>query len=252
MTSTRPTVAAFVAPAPLATGSLALDEDAAHHARVRRLSEGDAVTLRDGAGGVADGVIARIARAALHVDVAAVRHVVPPPPVHLLAPIGDRDRMLWLAEKCTELGLASWRGVRWRRSLSVSLRGEGDAFAGKLRARMAQALAQCEGAWLPAIHPDADPSAALGDAAPGLRLVLDAEGEPLDTFYSVTSLGTAVTLALGPEGGLEAEELAAAEAAGFRRARLPGNILRFETAGAVGVAFARALLDRPHPGADPR
>ena len=42
-------------------------------------------------------------------------------------------------------------------------------------------------------------------------------------------------------------ELAArlpAEAAGFRRARLPGNILRFETAGAVGVAFARALLER--------
>jgi 16S rRNA (uracil1498-N3)-methyltransferase len=34
----------------------------------------------------------------------------------LLAPVADRDRMLWLAEKTVELGLTSWRPVVWRRS----------------------------------------------------------------------------------------------------------------------------------------
>jgi 16S rRNA (uracil1498-N3)-methyltransferase len=178
------------------------------------------------------------------VDVAAVRRVPPPPPVHLLAPVGDRDRMLWLAEKAVEVGLASWRPVLWHRSRSVSPRGEGAAFAAKVRARMAQALAQSEGAWLPDLRPDADPAAAAA-AAEGLRLVLDADGGPLDGSADAGDAAPgAVTLALGPEGGLEPDELALLDAAGFRRARLPGNILRFETAGVVGVAFARALVER--------
>lgn len=244
MSTARPTVASFVAPAPLRVGAVALGEDAAHHARVRRLAAGAPVTLRDGAGAVGEGMIARVARAALEVELRAVRHEPRPPPVHLLAPVGDRDRMLWLAEKVTELGLASWRPVRWRRSMSVSPRGEGEAFAGRVRARMAQALAQCEGAWLPEVLPDADPGAAARDAPAGLRLVLDADGAPFDTFAPTEG---PVVLALGPEGGLEPDELALLDAAGFRRARLPGNILRFETAGVVGVAFARAVLERQIP-----
>ena len=240
----RPTVASFVSDAPIADGAAAvsLGEDAAHHARVRRLAAGDPVTVRDGAGAVAEGVVRRIARGALDVDVAAVRRVQAPPAVHLLAPVGDRDRMLWLAEKAAELGVATWRAVAWRRSRSVSPRGEGEAFAGKVRARMAQALAQSEGAWLPALLPDAPPERAAAESA-GLRLVLDAEGDAFDALPGAAAAG-AVTLVLGPEGGLEADELAELDRAGFRRVRLPGNILRFETAGVVGVAFARALLER--------
>src|SRR5205085_10727821 len=73
----------------------------------------------------------------------------PPAEVHLLVPIADRDRMLWLAEKSAELGLSSWRPIRYHRSGSVSPRGEGDAFAAKVHARMLAALEQSCGAWLP-------------------------------------------------------------------------------------------------------
>lgn len=244
----RLTVASFVADAPIADGisALVLGEDAAHHARVRRLAVGDAVTVRDGAGAVADGALRRIAKVTLEVDVAAVRRVPPLAPVHLLAPVGDRERMLWLAEKAVELGVTSWRPVVWHRSRSVSPRGAGEAFAVKVRARMAQALAQCEGAWLPDLLPDAPPERAAADASPGLRLALDADGDPFGavTLPGAATPATQVTLALGPEGGLEPAELAILDAAGFRRVRLPGHILRFETAGVVGVAFARALLER--------
>lgn len=246
-TPARLTVASFVTSAPLtdAAGVVALGEDAAHHARVRRLETGAPVTLRDGAGAVADGHIRRVTKSALEIDVAALRREPPPPPVHLLAPVGDRDRMLWLAEKATEVGVASWRPVLWHRSRSVLPRGEGEAFAGKVRARMAQALAQCEGAWLPAVLAEVTPERIAHIVAPGARVVLDAEG---DAFDAVVPDGSeTVTLALGPEGGLEPDELAVLEAAGFRRARLPGNILRFETAGAVGVAFARARIERVGP-----
>jgi len=241
----RPTIASFVADAPIldGTSALALGEDAAHHARVRRLAAGDAVTVRDGAGAVAEGAIRRVTKAVLEVDVAAIRRVPRPAPVHLLAPMGDRDRMLWLAEKVVELGVTSWRPVLWHRSRSVSPRGEGEAFAAKVRARMAQALAQSEGAWLPDLLPDATPEQAVADAPAGLRLALDADGAPLHGV-APPSAPPAVTLALGPEGGLDPAEVALLDAAGFRRVRLPGHILRFETAGVVGVAFARALVER--------
>ena len=59
--------------------------------------------------------------------------------------------MLWLAEKCTELGATSWRPIEWRRSASVSPRGSGPAFQARLEGRMISALTQSGGAWLPEV-----------------------------------------------------------------------------------------------------
>jgi hypothetical protein len=129
--------------------------------------------------------------------------------------------MLWLAEKAAELGVASWRAVLWHRSRSVSPRGEGEAFAAKVRARMAQALAQSEGAWLPVLLPDAAPARAAADAE-GLRLALDAAGLPVGALAGGPGdPPAAVTVAVGPEGGLEPDELAAldARASGARGCR---------------------------------
>lgn len=243
----RPTIASFVAAGPLAVGTLSLDADAAHHARVRRLDAGAPVTVRDGAGAVGRGHVTRVAKGAFDVALEAVERVPPPPPVHLLAPVGDRERMLWLAEKAVEVGIASWRAVRWQRSRSVSPRGEGEAFVVKLRARMAQALAQSEGAWLPAVVDAAEPDAALGALPEGTRLLLDGDGAEFAAELAAARPADAVDavcLALGPEGGLEPDEVARLEAVGFRRVRLPGHVLRFETAGVVGIAFARALAER--------
>jgi 16S rRNA (uracil1498-N3)-methyltransferase len=157
----------------------------------------------------------------------------------MLVPVADRDRMLWLAEKCTELGAASWRPVVWSRSRSVSPRGEGAAFEGKVRARMAGALAQCEGAWLPAVHAAASPAEAIA-AVPdeGVRLLLDVDGAPL----AGRALTPPVTVAVGPEGGLDRAERDRLAAGGFTPVALPGNVLRFETAGVTGLALVLAAL----------
>ena len=256
----RPTVASFVAGVPLALGPLVLGEDAAHHARVRRLADGDPVTIRDGAGTVAGGRIARVGKRMLDVDVEQLEHVAPPAPVHVLVPAGDRDRMLWLAEKAVEVGITSWRAVRWHRSRSVSPRGEGEPFVAKLRARMEQALAQSEGAWLPEAHDAAELDDVLACVPPSTRVLLDGDGAPFgsaDATGPEPDAGVAVCVAVGPEGGLEPAEIASCESAGFRRVRLPGHVLRFETAGVIGIAFARALVERAgqtsasHPGPHP-
>ena len=247
----RPQLAVFAAPAPLVAGaSVTLGEDVAHHMRVRRTEPGERVRLVDGEGVIAEGTLVRLARAAAIVDVLEATSMPAPAPIHLLVPVADRDRMLWLAEKAAELGLTSWRPVHWRRSRSVSPRGEGPGFQQKVHARMLSALAQSEGAWLPTLYPDATVDRAIAATPPGTRWLLDPDGAPIADL----ALTGPVTLALGPEGGLERDERDRLIDAGFAPAALAGNILRFETAGLVALGIVRARLTTlpvtPEPDAD--
>ena len=229
----------FFSPDPIPeSGAALLSEAAAHHARVKRLDIGTPVTLVDGAGVRASGALVKISRTQLTIDVAAVEHVEAPAPIHLLVPIADRERMLWLAEKATELGVASWRPVMYRRSKSVSPRGEGMTFQGKVQARMIAALEQSGGAWLPMLYPDATPERAIAAAPAGWRLLLQGSGDPV-TFAKAAA---PVIIALGPEGGFEDAESAMFLTAGFTPVALTDSILRFETAAVAGVAVARAAL----------
>ena len=246
----RPQVAVFFAPEPFAAGAQAiLGEDAAHHMRVRRMQTGQAVRLVGGAGQVGEGRLVRLAKSQAVIDVERVEQVAALPPVHLLVPIGDRDRMLWLAEKSTELGATDWRPVLFRRSRSVSPRGEGATFQAKVHARMASALEQSEGGWLPTPYPEATVERAIA-ATPvdATRLLLDPDGAPI----GAVPLAAPVAIALGPEGGLEREERDRFVEAGFAPVALAGNILRFETAGVVALGIVRALLAAaPSPATPP-
>ncbi len=220
--------------------SCTLGEQAAHHMRVLRLEIGVVVGLRDGQGHVGSGRIVRLSKSQAVIDVEDVRTVDLLPAVHLLVPVADRDHMLWLAEKACELACTSWRPVLWRRSRSVSPRGEGSTFQAKVRARMEGALAQSEGAWLPQLFPEATLERALLASPRGNRLVLDSLGVPMGA--ALRAAPEPLVIALGPEGGIEDDELAALEAAGFRRASVAPTILRFETAGVAALAIARSTL----------
>jgi 16S rRNA (uracil1498-N3)-methyltransferase len=231
--------ATFHSPDPLAAGiTVTLGEGAAHHARVRRLEVGERVRLTDGAGTIAAGVIVRIAKRQLAVETDAVESREPPSAVHVLVPVADRERMLWLAEKCAELAATSWRPVLWHRSRSVSSRGEGTVFRQKVQARMIAALEQSAGAWLPAIFPEATPERAIAAAPPGTRLLLDAAGDPVLR----AGLASPVSIVVGPEGGLDPEEREALVGAGFRPVSLGATTLRFETAAVAALAISRAAL----------
>jgi len=237
--ASQSSLATFLAADELVAGRTAtLGESEAHHARVRRIGVGATVELLDGAGHVARGVLIKLSKAQAAVEVDVVERVDPLPDLHLMVPIADRDRMLWLAEKATELAVSSWRPTMWRRSRSVSPRGEGVTFQAKVRGRMAAALTQSRGAWLPLLHPDATLERAIAAAPAGARFLLDPAGEPLFS----QSVSAPVTIAVGPEGGIEPEERNALVAAGFIPASLGTTTLRFETAAIAALAIARSAL----------
>lgn len=232
-------IATFFSPEPpVAGGVTTLGEEAAHHMRVRRMGPSERIRLTDGAGTVGTGVLVRLTKTQAAVDVEQVEQVDPLPEVHLLVPIADRERMLWLSEKSAELGATTWRPVLWHRSHSVTPRGEGAAFQAKIRARMIAALEQSGGAWLPALYPDAPLDRALAATPAGTRLLLDPEGEPMLGTHPAAPL----TIAIGPEGGLDDAERGALLGAGFAPVTIAASILRFETAAIAGLAIARASL----------
>jgi 16S rRNA (uracil1498-N3)-methyltransferase len=234
-------VATFFSPEGFAdTGHLTLGDDAAQHARVIRLEPGDEAELRDGVGGAAIGTVTRLAKRSITIDVQKRWSIPRPPAVHMMVPVADRDRMLLLAEKATELGVTSWRPVIWRRSKSVAARGEGPTFVARLKGRMISALTQSGGGWLPEIHPGAPIQRAVTAAPDGTRLLLDPAAS---TSLLSAKVSSSITIALGPEGGFENEEREEMIAAAFMPVRIAGNILRFETAGIAALAGARMLLD---------
>lgn len=238
--SHRAPAVAFFAPEAFTVGvSVTLGDDATQHARVLRLGAGEPAGLRDGRGKAASGVISRVARRSITIDVMKVWSIPDLPPVHLLVPVADRDRMLYLAEKCTELSATSWRPVIWRRSRSVGPAGDGPAFQSRLKGRMISALTQSGGGWLPEIHPSAPVARAIAAAPKGTRLLLDASSE--SSLINV-DLTAPVSVAIGPEGGLDARERDEMIEGGFQPVSLVGGTLRFETAGIAGLALVRAML----------
>lgn len=235
----RDALAAFFCPESMEAGrTVILGEGEVQHARVRRIGIGERVRLLDGAGGVGFGTVVRLSKAQASIEIESIERVEPGPVIHLMVPIADRDRMLWVAEKATELAIFSWRPVLWKRSRSVSPRGEGVTFQAKARLRMLSALTQSGGAWLPVLYPDATPDRAIASAPAGARWLLDPDGEPMPSV----SITAPLTIAVGPEGGVEPEERALLTGAGFLPVRIAPLTLRFETAAIAGLAIARAAL----------
>ena len=240
-TNHAPVATFFAADALVAGGTVTLSEEAAHHIRVARVAVGERVGLRDGAGKAALGTLVKVSKSSALVDVTETSELPRPAPIHLLAPVADRDRMLWLAEKATEFGVTSWRPVTWRRSKSVSPRGEGPTFQAKVLARMTSALIQSGGAWLPDIFPESTIERAVTAAPLGTRLLLAKDGEPIIGV----PMKPPITIALGPEGGMEPAERDIFIGAAFLPVKLGETTLRFETAGVAAVAIAAASLVTP-------
>jgi 16S rRNA (uracil1498-N3)-methyltransferase len=213
-----------------------LEPAEAKHLRALRLASGHPVRVTDGKGAMWG---ARLAGEDRHlgIQLTAPAAASDPLPVELWAPVGNKQAMLWLVEKATELGVSRIQPVECDRSGSVADAGRSPAFWEKARRRAISALKQSGGAWLPELLQPATLPDLLG--SPGrdgcIRVVLDRGGRPLRRLVEGPR-GSDVVLLVGPEGGLSRAELEACAGAGFQAATLGELVLRFETAAIAGLA----------------
>ena len=149
------------APAPLATGQvLDLPPGPARHVQVRRLQPGDALTLFDGRGGEWDATVQQMGRTQVTVLVGAHDPVEREAPCAVTLAVGmpANDRMDWLVEKATELGVAEIRPLVTERSVlrldgELSFDGEPEALSltlhdGALYADVTHELAVTSDKWM--------------------------------------------------------------------------------------------------------
>ena len=230
---------------------LLLPAGAARHVQVLRLQPGDAIVLFDGAGGEYAAVVERMGRSEVAVRVGARDPVEREAgqAVHLAVGMPANERMDWLVEKATELGVASIQPLM---SAHGVLRLHGER-ADKKRAHWeAIAIAACEQCGrnrVPVIHPvrvfgdwiagpaDATARALVLSLAPGTRAIADhvAARPALTTAAAWRVLS-------GPEGGVSAAEEQQALRAGFAPVTLGPRVLRAETA---ALAALIALAEVP-------
>lgn len=232
---------------------LALPEDAARHVQVRRLQPGDGLRLFDGAGGEWLATVTRMGKRDVDVHVDTHEAVDRELPFDLEIALGmpANERMDALIEKATELGVAVIQPLQTERSV---LRLDAERASRRVAHWQAVAVSASEQSGrtrVPVVAPVRSLAAWLatpsGDVPYQGRCVMSTGTAPalMQAVAAASSAPRGRWLALsGPEGGLTADEEAAAVAQGFTRISLGGLILRADTAPLAWLAQMALLLVR--------
>jgi 16S rRNA (uracil1498-N3)-methyltransferase len=233
---------------------LALDAGAARHVQVLRMQPGGALTLFNGQGGEYTAQVTHMGRSEVRVQVlshdALEREA--GRAVHIAIGMPANERMEWLVEKATELGVASIQPLMTERTV---LRLSGERAEKKHAHWQAIAVAACEQSGrnrVPVVHPVLGWAAWLTKTAqrseqPALRCVLSVHSASVSAsaFAHSAALANAasamaapaIECLCGPEGGLSPTEEAAAIASGYAPVGLGARVLRSETAPLAALAL---------------
>ena len=229
--------------------TIQLDDDEARHAlKVRRLKDGDQVSLINGDGLRATGTLKVGAQGAALVEVLLNQVVRVEQTSHRLIvasalPKGDRTR--FLIEMLTQLGVWQFIPLECDRSVQKA----STSLLNKIRRYAIEACKQSDNPWLPFIHSPVRVSALRNTLSAhhngshqevGL-LYCDATGDGLPAAFEKAGDACAV---IGPEGGFSSKELALLEQQGGKPISLAPWILRTETAGAAVAAQWQMLASQ--------
>jgi 16S rRNA (uracil1498-N3)-methyltransferase len=224
---------------PLSAGkSCGIAGSAANHImRVLRLRDGDALTLFDGRGGEYGARITGFRKDSVQVQVQEHRDAERESLLHLTLAqgISRGERMDWVMQKATELGVARIVPVITERTM-VKL--DERQSARKIEHWRAIVIAACEQSGRNRVPEVAAPRAfhellRQGDVD-GQKLLLSPTGDLNARDLALT--GRALLL-VGPEGGLSPEERDLAIGDGFRQVRMGPRVLRTETAAIAALTI---------------
>ena len=215
-------------------------DSAAHLAKVLRARSGDALVLFAGDGLEFAASVANVRGSRVTAAVGEGREIDRESPlaVTLVQCVPRGDRMDFIVQKATELGVARIVPVLSQRSILRLDESQAASKAAHWRSVAVNACEQCGRNRLPAVDAPRQLIHYLGSSpATGPRLLLEPDFAARGAAHDV---GAAVEIAIGPEGGFAAEELEAFRISGFTARRLGPRILRTETAAIAALVWLQS------------
>jgi 16S rRNA (uracil1498-N3)-methyltransferase len=223
-----------------ANASVGLESGPSQHvSRALRMKVGDSLVLFNGCGGQFPASIAAMDRKTVTVvtgDFEAIERE-SGLCLQLGIAISRGDRMDWVMQKATELGVSSIAPLLSERT-EVRLGGErGEKKLRHWQQVVTSACEQCGRNQLPQVLSPQVPEQWLQAVQADVRLVLHHTAGNTDPGPTPPA---SVALLVGPEGGLSPAEISAAEQAGFQPLQLGPRVLRTETAPLAAIAILQA------------
>lgn len=213
---------------------LLVGAEAHHLLHVCRARSGMEVVLFNGKGLRAIAIVTEPSKREALLEIRETIQSNPLPSRTIAAAIPKGDRALTMIEKCTELGVTRFIPLLTERSVTMPREGKRDRF----ERAVIEACKQCGRDEIMTI----DSPCAWKDVAQcelGSRWMFDVSGEPITS----DSFDWPRAVAIGPEGGWTENEVSFAREQGWRVARLPGAVLRMETA-AIAAASLMQIFSR--------
>lgn len=220
--------------------TLLLEPEPSHHlTRVLRMEIGDALVLFDGRGGEYPAEITALKKKQVEVKTGELHEAdcESPLQIHLGIAISRGERMDWIVQKSTELGVCAITPL-FTEYTGVKLAGE--RADKKLRHWQQVAVSACEQCGrnrLPVVHPLLSLEDWLACTEADQKYVMHHRAKAND--QADAHKPTSIALLVGPEGGMSDEEIASAEQVGFSSLRLGPRVLRTETAPLVAITIVQ-------------
>lgn len=230
---------------PLTVGSnIDLDSHNAHHlCTVLRLQQNHIITLFNGCGGEYNATLtycsSKSARAAIHEFIDINRES----PLHIQLGIGlsRGDRMDWVIQKATEVGVQSITPLFTDRT-EVKLNAQ--RTLKKLSHWQQISVSACEQSYrtaIPVINTPIPLQTWLTAVEANKKLVLHHRSSELTLDILRSEKVNSVAILIGPEGGLSNEEILLSTASRFSHLTLGPRVLRTETAPIVTISLLQSL-----------
>lgn len=226
---------------PNASGVNELPHDEAQHAvRVLRMQSGDEIMLMDGEGSY---YRAALTLASNHHCQYEIVERLPQQPqwtrrLHLaIAPTKLIDRMEWLVEKATEVGIdeITFLDCRFSERSVIKLP--------RMEKIVVSAVKQSHKAWMPVLNDMTAFKLFIDTPRSGSKYIAHCYEEVERTYIFDEIKGLTddeeITVLIGPEGDFSIDEVRYAIASGYKSVHLGKSRLRTETAGLYAVMTAR-------------
>lgn len=222
---------------------LDLDVAASHYlARVLRIETGAKIHLFDGQGHLYLAEITTITKKIVSVNILETLEGIAESPLHIHLAIGisKGDRMDWVMQKATELGVTEITPLYTERT-EIKLKAEREAK--KLQhwqQIIVSACEQCQRNTLPLLHQPQKISLFIKEHQVNHKLVLHHRTQ--ETLQqAVSDKPQDISLLIGPEGGLSEEEIDEALRNGYKAVCFGPRVLRTETAPITAISILQFL-----------